>query len=87
MDGHVVDDDEHLKGKPAPDTYLQAAPSSWASKRERGGGVRGRARRASRPGRDGRLRLSSSASTGADQADALKQHGADVVVEDLGELL
>ena len=83
IDG-VVAEQEHLKGKPAPDTFLAAARALGVEPAA-GGGVRGRARRRrGRPG--GRLRLV----VGVDrvgQADALRAHGADVVVSDLAELL
>jgi len=83
VDGNVAGA-EHLKGKPAPDTFLAGA--------ERLGVDRGRAVvfedalagvEASRAGRFGYV-------VGVDrvgQADALREHGADVVVQDLAELL
>jgi len=75
---------EHLKGKPAPDTYLKAAgalgakPSEGAVYEDALAGVQ-----AGRAGGFGRV-------IGVDragQADALYAHGADVVVKDLAELL
>jgi beta-phosphoglucomutase family hydrolase len=85
---HVVDgvtaEREHLEGKPAPDTYLAGArelgvaPAQAAVFEDALAGVE-----AGRAGRFGFV-------VGVDrvgQADALKTHGADVVVRDLDELL
>jgi beta-phosphoglucomutase family hydrolase len=75
---------EHLKGKPAPDTFLAAAralevePSRAAVFEDALAGVA-----AGRAGRFGFV-------VGVDrvgQADALREHGADIVVSDLAELL
>ncbi len=83
VDG-IVAEREHLKGKPAPDTYLKAAgalgakPSEGAVYEDALAGVQ-----AGRAGGFGRV-------IGVDragQADALYAHGADVVVKDLAELL
>jgi beta-phosphoglucomutase family hydrolase len=83
VDG-VTADDEHLAGKPAPDTYLAAArrlgvPADAAAVFEDAlAGVEA--------GRAGRFGLV----VGVDrvgQAAALAAHGADVVVADLSELL
>ena len=83
VDG-VVADREHLKGKPAPDTFLAGAkalgvePSAAVVYEDALAGVE-----AGRAGHFGFV-------VGVDrvgQADALKQHGADVVVKDLAELL
>jgi beta-phosphoglucomutase family hydrolase len=83
VDG-VVADREHLKGKPAPDTYLAGAravgvePAQAAVFEDALAGVE-----AGRAGKFGFV-------VGVDrvgQADALKEHGADVVVEDLAELM
>jgi beta-phosphoglucomutase family hydrolase len=83
VDG-VVAEREHLKGKPAPDTYLAGAravgvaPSSAAVFEDALAGVE-----AGRAGSFGFV-------VGVDrvgQADALREHGADVVVRDLAELL
>ena len=83
MDGVVAE--RELTGKPAPDTYLAAAERSSASPRPRGG-VRGRAGR--RRGRAGRATSRWwSASTGSARRHELHEHGADVVVQDLAELL
>ena len=62
IDG-VVAEREHLKGKPAPDTFLAGARALGVEPGA-GGGLRGRAgRRRGRPGR--RLRAAWSASTGS----------------------
>jgi beta-phosphoglucomutase family hydrolase len=75
---------DHLRGKPAPDTFLAGAkalglePSAAAVFEDALAGVE-----AGRAGRFGYV-------VGVDrvgQADALKAHGADVVVTDLAELL
>jgi beta-phosphoglucomutase family hydrolase len=83
IDG-VVAEREHLKGKPAPDTFLAGAraldaePGAAAVFEDALAGVQA--------GRDGGFGFV----VGVDrvgQADALREHGADVVVTDLGELL
>jgi beta-phosphoglucomutase family hydrolase len=83
IDG-VVAQREHLKGKPAPDTFLAAArelgvqPARAAVFEDALAGVAA--------GRAGEFGLV----VGVDrvgQADALRAHGADIVVSDLGELL
>jgi HAD superfamily hydrolase (TIGR01509 family) len=83
VDGTVADR-ERLKGKPAPDTFLAGAhalgvePSAACVYEDALAGVE-----AGRAGDFGFV-------VGVDrvgQADALKQHGADVVVKDLAELL
>jgi beta-phosphoglucomutase family hydrolase len=83
IDG-VLAEREHLRGKPAPDTYLAAArelgvePSAAAVFEDALAGVE-----AGRAGHFGTV-------VGVDrlgQADALRAHGADVVVGDLAELL
>ena len=83
IDG-VVASQQHLHGKPAPDTYLAGAraiglrPGEAAVFEDALAGVE-----AGRAGRFGYV-------VGVDrvgQADALRQHGADVVVTDLSELL
>jgi beta-phosphoglucomutase family hydrolase len=75
---------EHLKGKPAPDTFLAAArrlgvqPSRAAVFEDALAGVEA--------GRAGRFGLV----VGVDRtghAEALREHGADLVVSDLAELL
>jgi len=83
IDGLVAERD-HLRGKPAPDTFLAGAralgvePSQAAVFEDALAGVEA--------GRAGRFGLV----VGVDrvgQADALRGHGADVVVNDLSELL
>jgi beta-phosphoglucomutase family hydrolase len=83
IDG-VVAEREHLHGKPAPDTFLAGAralgvePAQAAVFEDALAGVA-----AGRAGRFGFV-------VGVDrvgQADALREHGADVVVSDLSELL
>lgn len=83
IDG-VVADREHLKGKPAPDLFLAAADklgvhaAAAAVFEDALAGVA-----AGRAGRFGFV-------VGVDrvgQADALREHGADLVVSDLDELL
>jgi beta-phosphoglucomutase family hydrolase len=83
IDG-IVADEQHLKGKPAPDTFLAGAEALGMSADEctvfedaLAGVAAGRA------GKFGYV-------VGVDrvgQADALREHGADVVVKDLAELL
>ena len=83
IDG-LVAEREHLRGKPAPDTFLAGAralrlePGEAAVFEDALAGVA-----AGRAGRFGCV-------IGVDrlgQADALREHGADVVVADLAELL
>jgi beta-phosphoglucomutase family hydrolase len=83
IDG-VVAEQQHLRGKPAPDTYLAGAkalglePAAAAVFEDALAGVA-----AGRAGKFGFV-------VGVDrvgQAEALKEHGADVVVKDLSELL
>jgi beta-phosphoglucomutase family hydrolase len=83
IDG-VVAEQEHLRGKPAPDTFLAGArklgatPSAAAVFEDALAGVE-----AGRAGEFGCV-------VGVDrtgQADALREHGASVVVSDLAELL
>ena len=83
VDGNIALE-EHLHGKPAPDTYLQAArmlsleAARCAVFEDALAGVE-----AGRAGHFGRV-------VGVDRAgqrEALIEHGADVVVEDLGDLL
>jgi beta-phosphoglucomutase family hydrolase len=83
IDG-VVAEQQHLRGKPAPDTYLAGAkalglePAAAAVFEDALAGVA-----AGRAGGFGFV-------VGVDrvgQAEALKEHGADVVVKDLAELL
>jgi len=83
VDG-IVAEREHLQGKPAPDTYLRAAgmlhtpPIDAAVYEDALAGVQ-----AGRAGGFGRV-------IGIDRAhqkEALRRHGADLVVDDLAELL
>jgi beta-phosphoglucomutase family hydrolase len=83
IDG-VVARREHLRGKPAPDTFLAGAraldlpPAAAVVFEDALAGVE-----AGRAGQFGFV-------VGVDrvgQAEALKQHGADIVVTDLGELM
>jgi beta-phosphoglucomutase family hydrolase len=83
IDGHVAEQ-EHLSGKPAPDTYLAGARALGVEPKQASvfedalAGVE-----AGRAGNFGWV-------VGVDrvgQADALRRHGADVVVRDLAELL
>jgi HAD superfamily hydrolase (TIGR01509 family) len=75
---------ERLKGKPAPDTFLAAAralavkPAEAAVFEDALAGVAA--------GRAGRFGFVVGVDR-AGQADALREHGADVVVTDLAELL
>jgi beta-phosphoglucomutase family hydrolase len=83
IDGHTIDE-RHLKGKPAPDTFLAGAkalgvePKQAAVFEDALAGVE-----AGHAGHFGYV-------VGVDrvgQADALREHGADIVVQDLDELL
>jgi beta-phosphoglucomutase family hydrolase len=83
IDGHIAER-EHMAGKPAPDTYLagsrllEVTPAAAAVFEDALAGVA-----AGRAGNFGYV-------VGVDragQADALVEHGADRVVEDLSELL
>jgi beta-phosphoglucomutase family hydrolase len=83
VDG-VVADREHLAGKPAPDTYLAGARDLGAEPAE--AAVFEDALAGVEAGRAGRF----GCVVGVDrvgQAEALRQHGADIVVQDLAELL
>jgi len=83
IDG-VVAKREHLRGKPAPDTFLAGAqalglePGAAAVFEDALAGVEA--------GRAGSFRFVVGVDR-AGQADALRKHGADVVVADLAELL
>jgi beta-phosphoglucomutase family hydrolase len=83
IDG-IVAEEQHLRGKPAPDTFLAGAravgvaPAHAAVFEDALAGVQA--------GRDGNFGFV----VGVDrvgQAEALRQHGADIVVKDLAELL
>jgi beta-phosphoglucomutase family hydrolase len=83
VDGNVAAR-EHLKGKPAPDSYLAAARDLHVSVSE--AAVFEDALAGVEAGRAGNFGVV----VGVDrvgQADALRQHGADIVVRDLAELL
>ena len=83
IDG-VVAEREHLQGKPAPDTFLAGAralgvkPGQAAVFEDALAGVAA--------GRAGGFACVVGVDR-AGQADALREHGADVVVQDLAELL
>jgi beta-phosphoglucomutase family hydrolase len=83
VDGHAVED-RGIKGKPAPDTFLAAAkdlgvePAQAAVFEDALAGVAA--------GHAGHFGHVVGVDRG-DEAQALKQHGADVVVGDLAELL
>jgi len=83
IDGNVVARDG-LRGKPAPDTFLAGAaalhvePSAAAVYEDALAGVEA--------GRAGKFGFVVGVNR-EDQADALRQHGADIVVSDLAELL
>jgi beta-phosphoglucomutase family hydrolase len=83
VDG-VVAEERHLKGKPAPDTFLEAArelgvePGQAAVFEDALAGVQS--------GRDGRFGQVVGVDR-AGQREALLAHGATVVVDDLAELL
>jgi beta-phosphoglucomutase family hydrolase len=85
VDG-LTADEEHLKGKPAPDTFLAGAralsvpPAHAAVFEDAVAGVQA--------GRDGEFGYVIGVDrVGHGHADALRQHGASVVVKDLAELL
>jgi beta-phosphoglucomutase family hydrolase len=85
IDGKVADE-QHLKGKPAPDTFLAGAralgvpPARAAVFEDAVAGVQA--------GHDGEFGYVVGVDrVGHGHADALREHGADVVVTDLAELL
>ncbi len=83
IDGHVAER-EHLNGKPAPDTYLAGARALGV------GPERSVVYEDALAGVEAGRRGDFAFVVGVDrvgQADALKQHGASVVVRDLSELL
>jgi beta-phosphoglucomutase family hydrolase len=83
VDG-VVAEQEHLDGKPAPDTFLAAAQKLGVPAAD--AAVFEDAQAGVAAGRAGGFGLVVGVDrTG--QADALREHGADVVVSDLSELL
>jgi beta-phosphoglucomutase family hydrolase len=83
VDG-IVTEEKHLKGKPAPDTYLAGAeavgvePAAAAVFEDAVSGVE-----AGHAGKFGHV----VGVDRVDHAEALRQHGADVVVKDLAELI
>ena len=85
---HVVDglvaEREHLRGKPAPDTFLAGARAVGVEPRE--ATVFEDALAGVAAGRAGEFGCVVGVDR-AGQADALRAHGADVVVNDLAELL
>jgi beta-phosphoglucomutase family hydrolase len=83
VDGNIAER-EHLKGKPAPDTYLKAAELLRVT--APGSAVYEDALAGVEAGRAGGFGLV----VGVDrvgQAAALREHGADIVVRDLAELM
>ena len=83
VDG-IVAEREHLQGKPAPDTYLAGASALGVEPRQ--AAVFEDALAGVAAGRAGGFGFV----VGVDrvgQAEALREHGADVVVDDLAELL
>jgi beta-phosphoglucomutase family hydrolase len=83
VDG-VVAEREHLHGKPAPDTFLAGAKALGVDPKQ--AAVFEDALAGVQAGRAGGF----ACVVGVDrvgQADALREHGADVVVQDLSELL
>jgi beta-phosphoglucomutase-like phosphatase (HAD superfamily) len=83
VDGHVAER-EHLHGKPAPDTFLAGARALGAQPEH--AAVFEDALAGVEAGHRGRFGFV----VGVDrvgQAEELKAHGADVVVQDLAELL
>jgi beta-phosphoglucomutase family hydrolase len=83
VDGVVVEQ-QHLKGKPAPDTYLAGARALGVEPRQ--AAVFEDALAGVEAGRSGHFGVVVGVDR-AGQAQALKAHGADVVVRDLAELL
>jgi beta-phosphoglucomutase family hydrolase len=83
VDGNAVER-EHLKGKPAPDTYLHAAKELGVDAAH--AAVFEDALAGVESGRAGHFGYVVGVNR-AHQADALREHGADVVVDDLAELL
>jgi beta-phosphoglucomutase family hydrolase len=85
IDGQVADE-QHLKGKPAPDTFLAGAralgvaPAQAVVFEDAVAGVQA--------GHDGEFGYVVGVDRlGHGHADALRQHGATIVVQDLSELL
>lgn len=83
VDG-VIAQEEHLKGKPAPDTYLRAATLLHVSAHE--AAVYEDALAGVEAGRAGDFGLVVGVDRN-EHARQLRAHGADIVVKDLSELL
>lgn len=83
IDGQVAKR-EHLRGKPAPDTFLAGARALGLEPLE--AVVFEDALAGVEAGRAGGFRFVVGIDR-AGQADALREHGADIVVDDLAELL
>ncbi len=83
VDGITIER-EHLKGKPAPDTFLYAARALGVEAAE--AAVFEDALAGVAAGRAGRFGFVVGVDR-AGQAEALREHGADIVVNDLAELL
>jgi beta-phosphoglucomutase family hydrolase len=83
IDG-VVAEREHLAGKPAPDTFLAAARALGVDRRQ--AAVFEDALAGVEAGRAGKFGIVIGVDR-VGQARALREHGADIVVEDLAELL
>jgi HAD superfamily hydrolase (TIGR01509 family) len=83
VDGLLAERD-HLRGKPAPDTFLAGARALGVGAEH--AAVYEDALAGVQAGRDGNFAFV----VGVDrvgQAEALKQHGADIVISDLADLL
>ena len=83
IDGNVADE-QHLQGKPHPDTYLAGARALGVDPAE--GAVFEDATAGVQAGHDGHFGYVVGVDR-VNHAAALEQHGADVVVKDLSELL
>ena len=83
IDG-IVAEQKHLEGKPAPDTFLAAAEAVGAQPAE--SAVFEDALAGVEAGRAGRFGFVVGVDR-AGQREALREHGADVVVTDLAELM
>ena len=83
IDGNTTDE-QHLRGKPHPDTYLAGARALGVDPSE--GAVFEDATAGVQAGHDGHFGYVVGVDR-VDHAKALTEHGADVVVKDLSELL
>lgn len=83
VDGTTLKADPSLKGKPAPDTFLKAAELLGVPKERCA--VFEDALAGVEAGRAGGFGLTVGVNR-ADQAEQLREHGADLVVDDLAEL-